>query len=119
MEESMRARIITTIVLWLILVMAVACGTAESPDPTAAPGAEPTAVATTGDTSQPTAVPQETAPSGEVEVSPGELRVMVGISPVNDSTSLTHWGLRETSTMGGSFTGFSSRTTSREKWFPV
>jgi hypothetical protein len=58
----MRARILTTIVLWLILVMAVACGTAESPDPTAAPGAEPTAVATTGDTSQPTAVPQETAP---------------------------------------------------------
>jgi peptide/nickel transport system substrate-binding protein len=67
-----------TILLVILLILAVACGTAEAPDPTTAPAAEPTAVTGTGDTSQPTASPQAATPPTEVEVSPGELRVMVG-----------------------------------------
>ena len=69
--------------LALTLILAVACGTAEAPDPTAmpeatsAPAAEPT-TSVGGETSQPTATPQPAAPPADVEVFPGELRLMVG-----------------------------------------
>jgi peptide/nickel transport system substrate-binding protein len=75
---------ILPILLALTLILAVACGTAEAPDPTAmaepttAPADEPTAAPAADDTSQPTATPQAVAPPAEVEVYPGELRLMVG-----------------------------------------
>jgi peptide/nickel transport system substrate-binding protein len=68
-----------TILFGLTLILAVACGTAESPPETAAaPAAEPTAVTTAGETSQPTPVPQAASPPAEVEVNPGKLIIMVG-----------------------------------------
>ena len=48
-----------TILLGILLILAVACGTAEAPDPTAVPASEPTAAPAEGGTPQPTAVPQE------------------------------------------------------------
>ncbi len=63
--------------LTLTLILAVACGTAEAPDPTAAPAAEPTAASAGSDTSQATATPQMAAPPAEVEVNPGQLTWMV------------------------------------------
>ncbi len=67
-----------TILLGILLILAVACGTAEAPDPTAAPASEPTTAPVEGETSQPTAVPQEAGPPAEVEIYSGELRIMVG-----------------------------------------
>jgi peptide/nickel transport system substrate-binding protein len=70
-------------ILGLVLIFAVACGTAEAPDPTAmpeatsAPAAEPTA-SVVDETSQPTATPQVAASPAEVEVHPGKLTIMVG-----------------------------------------
>ena len=61
--------------LALTLILAVACGTAEAPDPTAMP--EATAAPVGSDTSQPTATPQMAAPPAEVEVNPGQLTWMV------------------------------------------
>jgi peptide/nickel transport system substrate-binding protein len=72
----MVAKLVT--LLAIIVVLAVACGTAEAPDPTTAPAGEPTAVTATGDTSQPTATPQIAAPPADVEVNPGKLTIMVG-----------------------------------------
>jgi len=67
--------------LALLLVLAVACGSAAapetptaSPQPTAAPGTG--ATPTTGTT--PTASPQETTTPGEVQVHPGRVNIMVG-----------------------------------------
>src|ERR671914_2300651 len=67
-----------TILLSVSLILAVACGTAEAPGPTAVPAGEPTAAPEEGETSQPTAVSQETAPPAEVEIYSGEVRIMVG-----------------------------------------
>jgi hypothetical protein len=78
---------IVMVVLGLTLVLVVACGTAEAPEPTAAPdptaadaapAAEPTAAPAESDTSQPTAVPQVADPPADVEVNPGKLTIMVG-----------------------------------------
>ena len=66
------------ILLGIILVLAVACGTAEAPESSAAPAAEPTAVVTAGEASQPTPTPQVTAPPPEVEVNPGKVTQMIG-----------------------------------------
>ena len=63
--------------LAIIMVLAVACGTAEAPDPTAmpeatsAPADEPTAAPGVGETSQPTPTPEMAVPPAEVEVNPG------------------------------------------------
>jgi len=62
----------------MILILAMACGTAEAPDSTAAPAAEPTSAPVAGETSQPTPVPQVAAPPADVEVNPGKLTIMVG-----------------------------------------
>jgi peptide/nickel transport system substrate-binding protein len=67
-----------TILLGILLLLAVACGTAEAPDPTAVPAGEPTAAPMGGGTSQPTAVPQEAAPPAEVEIYAGDVKIMVG-----------------------------------------
>jgi peptide/nickel transport system substrate-binding protein len=68
-----------TILLGLPLVLAVACGGAPAaPEPTAATVVEPTPVSGPGETSLPTAIPQATAQSAEVEVNPGKLTIMVG-----------------------------------------
>ena len=70
--------------LAIIVVLAVACGTAEAPDPTAmpeatsAPADEPTAAPGVGETSQPTATPQAMAPPAQAAVNPGEVTWMVG-----------------------------------------
>jgi peptide/nickel transport system substrate-binding protein len=74
----MAARMLT-ILVGLILILAVGCGSAAPPeaDPTDAPAVEPTAVGP-GNSSQPTATPQTAAPPAEVEVYSGELVVMVG-----------------------------------------
>ncbi len=75
----MVAKLVT--LLGIIMVLAVACGGAPAaPEPTAAsaPAAEPTAAPVEGETSQPSATPQAAAPPAEVEVFPGELRIMVG-----------------------------------------
>ena len=68
---------IVMMLLGLTLVLAVACGSAA--EPTAVP--EPTATTQAADTApaaQPTATPQMAAPPADVEVFPGELRLMVG-----------------------------------------
>jgi peptide/nickel transport system substrate-binding protein len=67
-----------TILLGILLILAVACGTAEAPDPTAVPASEPTAAPAEGGTPQPTAVPQEAAPPAQVEIYAGEVKIMVG-----------------------------------------
>jgi ABC-type transport system substrate-binding protein len=67
-----------TILLGILLVLAVACGTAEAPDPTPVPASEPTAAPLEVGTPQPTAVPQEAAPPAQVEIYSGEVKVMVG-----------------------------------------
>lgn len=67
----MAAKIIP-IFLGLVLVLAVACGSAAAPDPTVAP------TAGAGGASQPTAIPQITGMPDGVIVNPGELKVMVG-----------------------------------------
>jgi ABC-type transport system substrate-binding protein len=64
--------------LGIIMVLAVACGGAPAADPNATPAAEPTATPGVGETSQPTAIPQATAPPAEAEVNPGKLTIMVG-----------------------------------------
>jgi peptide/nickel transport system substrate-binding protein len=66
------------ILLGIILILTVACGTAEAPDPTVAPAAEATAAPAAGETSQPTSTPEAVAPPAEIEVNPGKLTVMVG-----------------------------------------
>jgi peptide/nickel transport system substrate-binding protein len=76
MEAKRLMRTFMTL-LGIILILAVACGTAEAPDPTAAPAAEPTAAPVVSETSQPTAMPQTAAPPGGVEVHPGKLTIMV------------------------------------------
>src|SRR5918999_2107531 len=77
--QEMKASLQSVMLLiGIILVLAVACGTAEAPDPTAAPAADPTAVTATRDTSQPTPASQEVAPPAQVEVNPGTLTIMVG-----------------------------------------
>jgi peptide/nickel transport system substrate-binding protein len=63
---------------WGILILGAACGTAEAPDPTAAPAAEPTSAPEMSGTVQPTSTPQAAAPPAEAEVNPGTLNVMVG-----------------------------------------
>ena len=85
----MKAKILTML-LGLILVLAVACGSAAEPtavpDPTPLPGqsaetapaVEPTAAPVEIATSQPTATPQVVAPPAEVEVHPGKVTIMVG-----------------------------------------
>jgi peptide/nickel transport system substrate-binding protein len=73
----MATRIVTTL-LGIILILGAACGTAEAPDPTAAPAAEPTSAPEMSGTVQPTSTPQAAAPPAEVEEYPGELRLMVG-----------------------------------------
>src|ERR671914_227233 len=68
--------------LAIIMVLAVACGTAEAPDPTAmpeatsAPADEPTAAPGVGETSQPTPTPGMAVPPAEVEVNPGKVTLM-------------------------------------------
>jgi peptide/nickel transport system substrate-binding protein len=62
--------------LAIIVVLAVACGTAEAPDPTAMP--EATSAPGVGETSQPTATPQAMAPPAQAAVNPGEVTWMVG-----------------------------------------
>ena len=85
---------ILTMLLGLILVLAVACGSAAEPtavpDPTPLPGqsaetapaAEPTAAPVVGEApqSQPTPIPELTDPPApaEVEVNPGKLIIMMG-----------------------------------------
>jgi peptide/nickel transport system substrate-binding protein len=64
--------------LALTLILAVACGTAEAPDPTAGPTTDTSVAPAEGENSQPTATPQAAAPPTEVEVYPGELKLMVG-----------------------------------------
>jgi peptide/nickel transport system substrate-binding protein len=64
--------------LMLTLVLLLACGTAETPDPTAAPASEPTAAAVDGDRSQPTSTPQMADPPAEIEVHPGKVTIMIG-----------------------------------------
>ncbi|HZA24392.1 MAG TPA: ABC transporter substrate-binding protein, partial [Dehalococcoidia bacterium] len=66
------------ILLGIILILTVACGTAEAPDPTVAPAVEPTAAPVAGETSQPTSTPQAVAPTAEVEVNPGKVTWMIG-----------------------------------------
>ncbi|HZA23798.1 MAG TPA: ABC transporter substrate-binding protein, partial [Dehalococcoidia bacterium] len=69
-------RLIT--LLGLTLILAVACGAAESPpEPTAMPAAEATVAPGTSETSQPTSTPQAAARPAEVEVNPGQLTWMV------------------------------------------
>jgi ABC-type transport system substrate-binding protein len=78
----MAAQLLRTL-LGITMVLAVACGTAEVPDPTAmpdatsAPAAEPTSPVV-DETSQPAATPQVAASPAEVEVHPGKLTIMVG-----------------------------------------
>ena len=67
-----------TILLSVLLLVAVACGTAEAPVPTAVPAGEPTAAPMGGETPQPTAVPQGAAPPAEVEIYSGDVKIMVG-----------------------------------------
>lgn len=62
--------------LGLILVMAVACGSAA--EPTVAPADEPAANPIEGATAQPTAAPQPVTPPTDVEANPGVLTIMVG-----------------------------------------
>jgi len=76
MEAKQLMRTFMTL-LGIILILAMACGTAEAPDPTAAPAAEPTAAPLVSETSQPTATPQMAAPPSGVEVHPGKLTIMV------------------------------------------
>jgi peptide/nickel transport system substrate-binding protein len=65
--------------LGIIMVLAVACGGAPAaPESTITTAVEPTPVSGRGETSQPTAIPQATAPPAEVEVNPGKLTIMVG-----------------------------------------
>jgi peptide/nickel transport system substrate-binding protein len=78
LEENMKPRSIRATLLVLILMVVVACGTAEAPEPTASPPADPTATSAEGGTSQPTATPQVAAPPADVEGNPGNLTVMVG-----------------------------------------
>jgi peptide/nickel transport system substrate-binding protein len=68
------AKLVT--LLGIIMVLAVACGTAApaAPDSTAAPAVEPTTAA--GETSQPTSTPQVAAPPSEVKVNPGKVTLM-------------------------------------------
>jgi peptide/nickel transport system substrate-binding protein len=65
--------------LGFTLILAVACGTAEAPNPTRGLAVEPTAVTTSGETSQPTPTPQMAAPPApaEVEVNPGKVTWMI------------------------------------------
>jgi peptide/nickel transport system substrate-binding protein len=75
----MAARLVT--LLGIILMLAVACGTAEAPpEPTAASATEPTSAPAARDTAQPqpTAMPQAAAPPAQAQVNPGKLTVMVG-----------------------------------------
>jgi peptide/nickel transport system substrate-binding protein len=71
------------LLLGLVPVMAVACGSAAAPGTdstdaaTVASGA-PTVASGSGEATPPTAMPEMTDPSGEVTVYPGELKVMVG-----------------------------------------
>jgi peptide/nickel transport system substrate-binding protein len=61
------------------MVLAVACaGAPAAPDPNTTPAVEPTTAPGVGEPSQPTATPQAVVPPAEVEVNPGELRIMVG-----------------------------------------
>jgi peptide/nickel transport system substrate-binding protein len=65
--------------LALMLLLALACGGAPAaPESTITTAAEPTPVSGEGETSQPTATPQATAPPAEAEVNPGKLTIMVG-----------------------------------------
>ena len=66
------------ILLGIILILVVACGTATAPDSTSVPAVEPTAAPAAGDTSQPTPTPQVAAPPAEVEINPSKLTIMVG-----------------------------------------
>jgi ABC-type transport system substrate-binding protein len=66
-----------TILFGILLILAVACGTAEAPDPTAAPAGEPTAAPAISEASQPTAALQAADPPVEAEVNPGNLSIMV------------------------------------------
>jgi ABC-type transport system substrate-binding protein len=86
--QEMKASIQSVMLLiGIILVSAVACGTAEAPDPTAispaapasdaAPTTAPTAPVAS-DTAQPTSTPQMAAPPAGVEVNPGTLTIMMG-----------------------------------------
>jgi ABC-type transport system substrate-binding protein len=82
---------IVIILLGLTLVLAVACGTAEAPDPTAmpeatsAPAGEPTAAPVEGDTSQPTAVPQVADPPAEPQEGKDTLTIALPNEPGNGS----------------------------------
>jgi peptide/nickel transport system substrate-binding protein len=67
------------ILLGIILILTVACGTAEAPpEPTAAPAADATSAPVAGETSQPTPTPQVAIPPAEVQVNPGKVTVMIG-----------------------------------------
>jgi peptide/nickel transport system substrate-binding protein len=63
--------------LAILLILAVACGTAEAPpEPNAAPAAEPTTAPVVGETSQPTATPQIATSPAEAEVNPGRVTLL-------------------------------------------
>jgi hypothetical protein len=63
------AKLVT--LLWIIMVLVVACGGAPAaPDPNTAPAVEPTAAPGVGESSQLTSTPQAVAPPAEVEVHP-------------------------------------------------
>jgi len=65
-----------TILLSLILILAVACGSTAAPAP--APAAAPSTASGSEPASQPTAVPQAVESTGGSEVYAGDLKVMVG-----------------------------------------
>ncbi len=70
---------ILILVIALMLLLALACGGAPAaPEPTVTTAAAPTPVSGAGETSQPTATPQATAPPAAAEVNPGKLTIMVG-----------------------------------------
>jgi hypothetical protein len=111
-------------ILGLVLILAVACGTAEAPDPTAmpeatsAPAAEPTAPVV-DETSQPTATPQVATSPAEVEVHPGKLTIMVGDLATERFDIAMVGGNVGGQTMVVLCTDFSYPWMRKQKWFLV